>query len=460
MKAAVATEHGLALRDIPQPQPKPNEVLVKVRAAALNRADLATARGIPHGSHGGIGAPVGLEWAGEVVKAGAEVDGYKPGDRVMCSGTGGYAEYAVTDWGRVNPMPNGMSFEQAATLPVALMTLHNALITAGRLRAGESVMIQGASSGVGLMGLQIAKLAGAKLVIGSSTNDARRARLKEFGADLAVDTRDASWPDAVLSATGGKGVDLVVDMLSGPVVAQTMQATAILGRIVNVGRLAGMKAEFNFDLHALRRIDYIGVTFARGGARDYSSHAHRSVGCGDRGQAQIADRPPLPARRGRGGAGAYAREQAFREDCADHLRCNPAAAGEVRMIKTKGVLHVTIPVSDLARGRAFYTEILGLEFVAQAPKENPRFVFLKSGADYVLLGRETSRGRFSDIIHHAFMVDGDAYDATVAELKARGVDVFREEERAEGVFTGRSAYFHDPDHNALEVIHLTNRAKG
>ncbi len=119
-------------------------------------------------------------------------------------------------------------------------------------------MIQGASSGVGLMGLQIAKLMGAKLVIGSSTNEARRARLKDFGADLALDTRDAGWPDAVLAATGGKGVDLVVDMLSGPVVVQTMKATAILGRIVNVGRLAGMKAEFDFDLHALRRIDYIG----------------------------------------------------------------------------------------------------------------------------------------------------------------------------------------------------------
>jgi NADPH2:quinone reductase len=261
MKAAVATENGLALRDIPQPRPKPNEVLVKVRAAALNRADLATARGLPHGSHGGIGAPVGLEWAGEVVETGAEVKGYKPDDRVMCSGTGGYAEYAVSDWGRVNPMPNGMSFEQAATLPVSLITLHNALVTAGRLRSGESVMIQGASSGVGLMGLQIAKLMGAKMVVGSSTNDARRARLKEFGADLAVDTRDPAWPDTVLTATDGKGVNLVVDMLSGPVVAQTMRATALLGRIVNVGRLAGMKAEFDFDLHALRRIDYIGVTF-------------------------------------------------------------------------------------------------------------------------------------------------------------------------------------------------------
>ena len=110
MKAAVATEQGLTLREIAQPKPKPNEVLVKVRAAALNRADLATARGIPHGSHGGIGAAVGLEWAGEVVATGDEVEGYAPGERVMCSGSGGYAEYAVSDWGRVNPMPDGMSF--------------------------------------------------------------------------------------------------------------------------------------------------------------------------------------------------------------------------------------------------------------------------------------------------------------------------------------------------------------
>jgi NADPH2:quinone reductase len=111
------------------------------------------------------------------------------------------------------------------------------------------------------MGLQIAKHMGAGLVIGTSTNDERRGKLKEFGADMAVDTRDANWPDAVLKATGGKGVNLTVDMLSGPVVNQTMKCTAFLGRIVNVGRLAGTNAEFNFDLHALRRIDYIGVTF-------------------------------------------------------------------------------------------------------------------------------------------------------------------------------------------------------
>jgi NADPH2:quinone reductase len=154
-----------------------------------------------------------------------------------------------------------MSYEQAATLPIGLNTLHNALITRGRMKAGEDVMVQGASSGVGIIGLQIAKLMGARFVVGTSTDTVRRGQLKEFGADLAVDTKDANWPEQVLAATGGKGVDLTVDMLSGPVVSQTMQATALLGRIVNIGRLAGMKAEFDFDLHARKRIEYIGVTF-------------------------------------------------------------------------------------------------------------------------------------------------------------------------------------------------------
>jgi NADPH2:quinone reductase len=154
-----------------------------------------------------------------------------------------------------------MGYEQAATLPIGLNTLHNALVTAGRLKAGESVMVQGASSGVGIIGLQIAKLMGAKFVVGTSTNDARRAKLKEYGADLAISTKDPTWPEQVLKATGGKGLDLTVDMLSGPTVSQTMACTALRGRIVNIGRLAGMKAEFDFDAHARQRIDYIGVTF-------------------------------------------------------------------------------------------------------------------------------------------------------------------------------------------------------
>ena len=259
MKAAVATENGLEIRDIPQPKPKPFELLVKVKAAGLNRADLAAARG--KGGHGATGATVGLDWAGEVVEVGAEAKGgFKPGDRVMCAGAGGYAEYAVCDWGRVVHIPDDMAFEHAATLPVALGTMHDALVTNGRLKAGESVLIQGASSGVGLMALQIAKLLGARLVVGTSTNAERRARLKEFGADLAVDTKEPNWPDLVLKATDGQGVDLIVDQVSGSLMNGNMRAAAIRGRIVNVGRLGGGKAEFDFDLHAQRRITYIGVT--------------------------------------------------------------------------------------------------------------------------------------------------------------------------------------------------------
>jgi len=262
MKAAVVTENGVELRETPKPIAKPNEILIRVRAASLNRADLAIASGHRHGAAGGPGTIVGLECAGEVESVGGEVRDFKPGDRVMSSVAGGFAEYAVADRGRAHKIPaNNMTFEQAACMPVALQTMHNALVGAGRLKKGESVLIQGASSGVGLLGMQIARHLGASIVMGTSTNDQRRARLGEFGCDLALDTRDAKWPEKAKQATGGKGVDLIVDQVSAGVANQNMQAAAILGRIVNVGRLGGMKGEFDFDLHALKRIDYIGVTF-------------------------------------------------------------------------------------------------------------------------------------------------------------------------------------------------------
>ncbi len=262
MKAAVAGENGLEIRDVPRPQPGANQVLVAVRAAGLNRADLNAAKGAGVATRDSLGKPIGLEWAGVVAETGPGVDGLQPGDRVMCSGSGGYAEYAVCDAARAMPIPSAtMSFESAAVLPLALLTMHDAIATNGRLKAGEAVLIQGASSGVGLMGLQIARHMGASVVIGSSTNEARRARLKDFGAGVVVDTRGAKWADAVLAATGGQGVHLIVDMISGPAIEQSMKAARLLGRIVNVGRLGGTHADFNFDLHALKRLDYIGVTF-------------------------------------------------------------------------------------------------------------------------------------------------------------------------------------------------------
>jgi NADPH:quinone reductase len=116
---------------------------------------------------------------------------------------------------------------------------------------------------------------GARLVIGTSTNAARRARLQEFGADLALDSADPAWPDKVAEATKGKGVDLIIDQVSASVANQNMKAAAVLGRIVNVGRLGGAKGEFNYDLHALKRIAYIGVTFRTRSLEEVREIVHR-----------------------------------------------------------------------------------------------------------------------------------------------------------------------------------------
>jgi NADPH:quinone reductase len=261
MKAYVVGADGPAIGDVAQPKPGSGQVLVRVHAAALNRADLGMARGRAHGARGGVGAVLGSECAGEVVEVGLDVTALKAGDRVMCSTNGAFAEYALTDHIRAYKIPDGFDFARATTLPTALSTMHNAVVTEGAVKPGQSVMIQGASSGVGLMAMQIAKLKGASLVIGTSTDPGRRARLKQFGADLAIDPNAADWVEQILAATSGQGVDLIVDQVSGKYVNDLMQATRLEGRIVNVGRLGGERAEFNFDLHALRRINYIGVTF-------------------------------------------------------------------------------------------------------------------------------------------------------------------------------------------------------
>lgn len=261
MKAYVYGAEGAAITEVAKPSPTGTQVLIKVRACGLNRADLGMTKGHAHGSAGGVGTVLGIEWAGEVAETGPDAHGLEVGDRVMGSGGGAFAEYALADHGRLFPIPDSMSYEDACTLPVALTTMHNAVVTVGALQPGQSVLIQGASSGVGLMALQIARLKGAGIVIGSSTDAMRRGRLTEFGADLAIDSKDTGWVDQVLAATDGQGVDLIVDQISGPVANANLRATKVLGRIVNVGRLGGNHGDFNFDLHAARRINYIGVTF-------------------------------------------------------------------------------------------------------------------------------------------------------------------------------------------------------
>lgn len=255
MKAIIATSDGPRIVDRPRPEPKPTEILVRSRAIGVNRIDLH-ALTIP------ADQIIGMEWSGEVLEVGAECHGFSVGDRVMGTGPAAYAEYVVTDYGRAAPIPKAeVDWAAAASSMLGLQTMHDALVTRGRLRPGQAVLMQGAASVMGLIGMQIAKALGAGLVLGTSGNAERRGKLKDFGCDVPIDSSQGDWSRKVLDATNGKGADIVVDNVSGAALNQCMAASALEGRLVNVGRLGGATAAFDFNLHALRRLEYIGVTF-------------------------------------------------------------------------------------------------------------------------------------------------------------------------------------------------------
>jgi len=270
MQAIILAEDGIRLVEVSVPEVKPTQVLVKVASCSVNRSDLLTTKGKNYGHVGGAAKVMGAAFCGEVAEIGAETSGIAVGDRVMAVGAAGWAEYAVADYRRTLPVPDGMDLIQGGTFSSAFLTMHDAIVTNGRFAAGQSILIQGASTGVGIMGMQMGKHLGASLVIGTSTNAERRARLAEFGADLALDSSDPGWVDQVLEATDGKGVDLIVDQISGYAANQNMAATKVHGRIINVGRLGGEVAEFDFNMHAERRLTYIGTT---GRTRSLEEHA-------------------------------------------------------------------------------------------------------------------------------------------------------------------------------------------
>lgn len=266
MQAAVVVqeENGkrIEVREVPRPRPGAGEVVVRVRAAGANRADLAMNVGHFKQAGAALAVPVaGLEFAGEVAELGSGVSGVQVGDRVMAMGQGAFAEYARIDHRLLIAMPAGFSWEEAASAPVAFMTMHDAVVTNGRLHRGESVLVQGVTSGVGIAAFQIAKAKGAALVIGTSTSDAKLATLRSWGLDVGVNSRADDVVRRVTEATAGKGADLVIDMIGGPVINQNMQAAAVKGRIVDVGRMGGLKGEIDLDLHSLKRISFVGVTF-------------------------------------------------------------------------------------------------------------------------------------------------------------------------------------------------------
>ena len=261
MKAVTLGNSGVLIREIDPPKPQPHQIMVKVKACGINRSDLLETQGQNFGHTGGDTKILGGEFAGEVVELGTEVEDLSIGDPVMCRGGSGWAEYALAHWRRAIPIDiTNFPWEQAATIQGNMQTMHDAMVTNGRFSSGQTILIQGASSAVGLMGLLIARAMEAKLVVGTSTNSERRERLGGFGADLVLDSSSEDWVDSVLQATDGSGVDVTIDMLSGDFMNKNMEATVIHGYIINVGRLAGMKGQLDFDMHARKRQHYIGTT--------------------------------------------------------------------------------------------------------------------------------------------------------------------------------------------------------
>jgi len=264
MKAIVFDGAGdasvLRLVDEPMPEVRPHDLLVKVHAAGVNRADILQRQGI-YGARPDYGDSLvpGLEIAGEVVAAGPKAEGYKAGDRVMAVvGGGGYAEYARVDCGMCMFIPNRLSYAQAAAIPEVFITAHEAMIHLGELKPGDWVLIHAAAGGVGSAAVLLAHALGAKTVF-TASGEERIARVSALGGTVGVDYRHADFVAAAMQATGGRGVDVVIDFVGGPYLERNLRALAEGGRLVQVGVLGGAQGVLPLDLLLHRYLRIIGT---------------------------------------------------------------------------------------------------------------------------------------------------------------------------------------------------------
>ena len=265
MKAIVIARPGgpevLEYREIPDPVPGPEDLLVRVRATALNRADvLQRMGGYPQpGPKPAFEIP-GLEFAGEVIQAGSRVEGFSLGDRVMgLLAGGGFAEQVVVHQRQAMKVPANLSFREAGAVPEVYITAHDALRQCD-LVAGESVLIHAAGSGVGVAAIQIAKVMGASFVAGTASSEDKLARAAALGLDLGINYRTADFAEEIARATGGRGVDVVLDVIGADYWERNLKSLALKGRMVLVGMMSGSGTQANLAMLLMKRLQVRGTT--------------------------------------------------------------------------------------------------------------------------------------------------------------------------------------------------------
>lgn len=252
------TQTVLELRETPLPEPGARQLLVRMRAASLNRGEFVPG----HGLHGQAGTwkAIGGEGAGEVVSIGAEVTGFKPGDRIMGRCAGAFSEYALVELAEAMAVPPALSWEEAASIPLTFLVSFDMLVLQGRLRSGEWLLINGVSSGVGVASLQLGKILGAN-VIGTSGSAQKLESLRRLGLDVALYMRVADFAPAVMEATNGHGADLVVNAVGGSVFAENIRALAFEGRLATVGYVdAVLHADLDLEALHAKRLTLFGVS--------------------------------------------------------------------------------------------------------------------------------------------------------------------------------------------------------
>lgn len=264
MRAVRVPEPGgpdvLQLAEVPRPEPGPGQIRVRVRTAGVNRADLLQRRGLYPAPPGWPEDVPGLEFAGEVEALGENAREWRPGDRVMgIVGGGGYAEYVVVHEREAIPVPEALSWEEAGAVPEVFVTAHDALFTRGRLVMGETVLVHAVGSGVGTAALQLAKAAGAT-VLGTSRTASKLDRAAELGLDVAILAGAEDFADAALDATGGRGADLVLDLVGGAYLPRNLASLAPLGRIVVVGLISGAFGEIDLGVVLRKRLTMVGTS--------------------------------------------------------------------------------------------------------------------------------------------------------------------------------------------------------